>query len=102
MSSTSFRKISDWGKLFTRTHLSDVGSIYVPKNLGGVTVRVDNTTEYTRIILRPNGEPWKRYVYIGIANARDIFEQRKCKSSTLLLQLEWDGQEAYWFATIKK
>lgn len=84
--------------LTVNSHLNEVGSVYVPRILGGVDVHVDNCNEgHLKITLCPNGAAWKRYVYIGIKRTREIFKLLNCDSSTLALQFEQDKVSDCWF-----
>lgn len=103
MNIVAFKEIARHGPC--RSHLSDMGSVYVPKVMGGVSVQLDEDDVQVTIKLIPNGENWKRYTYIGISIARVLFERlskNKQDISTIPLFFEYNKEENYWFATIQK
>lgn len=103
MSVIAFKEIAKHGPC--RSHLSDVGSMYVPKIMGGVDVDLIEDATQVTIKLYPNNEPWKRYTYIGISIARLLFErfsEGKSTVSTIPLFFEYNKEENYWFAVVDK
>lgn len=103
MSIVSFKEIATHGPV--RSHLSDMGSVYVPKVMGGVDVELDETDTNLTIRLRSNGNGWKRYAYIGIHIARLLFNrttESEPELSTIPLYFEYDKEDGSWFTVITK
>ena len=92
-----FSDIAKLEPLTVSSHLNEVGSVYVPRILGGVAVHVDPCKDgRLKVTLCPNGTAWKRYVYIGIKRTREIFRLLNCGTSTLALQFEQDKASDCW------
>ena len=103
MNIVSFKEIATHGPV--RSHLSDMGSVYVPKVMGGVDVELDDTDAELTIRLRSNGKSWKRYAYIGISIARILFNraiETEPELSTIPLYFEYDKDDNSWFTVITK
>lgn len=56
------------------SHITKGGSLYIPRELGGVQVNVEDSDKGFTITLTKVRSPWKRYVYIGQRRVKKLFE----------------------------